>query len=391
MAKLGAFLTMLVLNYFHDLHVRAQTEAMNFDYLINVCPLDSPVGDSRRLQRGGSDLPANNGSGLNLSKGGQEDFLFCDMLFRKVPNPTHLENFRAIKARPSDIFLATLPPSGMAKMPGLGIISALTGGFLVSGHTEFLPWEKDASGVNMNVGNSGKSFATFTEEDGRRIIGTHLPFEWLPTSVLNTPLGQDPCKVILVVREPKENMVGMAAFQEEPVDSMIDAHVAAALGTGAGELGIANRGFAAYANGYAAALGGKTTVTSNGGPKVFLLSQARLANPSTVGDEVKRLAGFLEVSDYVEANFADAISTAQTKAAGAIEDISALSAAQSALVDETFAQPLVDPRVTELYMAAGDIADKTPVAAPGSDLLSSAVSLRFGVLAFVLYTWFVMW
>jgi len=93
----------------------------------------------------------------------------------------------------------------------------------------------------------------------------------------------------------------------------------------------------------------------------------------------------------VEANFADAISTAQTKAAGAIEDISALSAAQSALVDETFAQPLVDPRVTELYMAAGDIADKTPVAAPGSDLLSSAVSLRFGVLAFVLYTWFVMW
>ena len=59
--------------------------------------------------------------------------------------------------------------------------------------------------------------------------------------------------------------VCLAAFIDDQVD--------AAQGTGSGELseGSFNRGFAAFNNGYAAAVGAE----NHGGPKVFLLSQVR--------------------------------------------------------------------------------------------------------------------
>ena len=217
------------------------------------------------------------GKGDTSGSGKQSaDTLFCGMLFRQIANPTYLANWRAIQARSSDIWFATLPPSGTAKSPALKFISQLTYGAQVSGHTEFYDWESDPEGSSLKVKDT-----TFAQFDGRRIIGTHVPFEWLPTSVLHTPQGKDPCKVIYLVREPKENIVHANSFAgggQADIARLTNQHIAAVLGTSDGELGTPNRGYAAFANGYAAAVGGGQTdvvgITSNGGPEVFLLSQA---------------------------------------------------------------------------------------------------------------------
>jgi len=116
--------------------------------------------------------------------------------------------------------------------------------------------------------------------------------------------------------------------------------VDAAQGTGSGELseGSVNRGFAAFNNGYAAAVGAE----NHGGPKVFLLSQARLADASTAEEEVTALATFLGVS--VPAGMTFPLSPT-------FGDTSVLTSEQVTLIDTTFATPAVDPRVTERYTA----------------------------------------
>ena len=60
--------------------------------------------------------------------------------------------------------------------------------------------------------------------------------ETLPTSVIQTPEGQEPCKVILVVREPKENMVAAALFSESDIGPHLQKHVDAATGENDGEV-----------------------------------------------------------------------------------------------------------------------------------------------------------
>jgi len=190
-------------------------------------------------------------------------------------------------------------------------------------------------------------FADLTAAD-TRIIGTHVSFDWLPTEVRTTPAGQQPRRVVCLVREPKENFVTAAVFGGgvEGIGPLVDAQVAAVKGTGSGETGVPSRGFAGFANGYAAAVGGE----ARGGPKVFLLSQARLADPSTVSAHVAELAKFLEVSDYAddEEHNAKTVQLAQS----AIGDVSQMGAAKAALADEAFAAPHVDPRVTALYETA---------------------------------------
>merc|ERR1712060_509558 len=106
-----------------------------------------------------------------------------------------------------------------------------------------------------------------------------------------------------------------------------------------------SRGFAAFSNGYAAAIGAER----HGGPKVFLLSQARMANASTAAAEVARLATFLGVSPPSDT----IVSKVQDNAEKGIGDVSTMSQSQRELTDNTFAQPLVDPRVTALYLASG--------------------------------------
>jgi hypothetical protein len=61
--------------------------------------------------------------------------------------------------------------------------------------------------------DGAQMFAEFSAGGGRRQIGTHVPFEWLPTSAIQTPEGQAPCKVVHLVREPKECFVGQADYK----------------------------------------------------------------------------------------------------------------------------------------------------------------------------------
>jgi hypothetical protein len=122
-------------------------------------------------------------------------------------------------------------------------------------------------------------------------------------------------------------------------------------------------------------------ITSNGGPEVFLLSHSRLANPTLVSAEVARLAKFLEVPNYQQADFAEAIASLQKGAAAGTGDVSLLSAAQTKQVDETRTAPRVDPRVTVLYgtaAASGAFAD-WKVAVPAAVVVAAAVVGLVGV------------
>merc|ERR1712110_1056162 len=119
---------------------------------------------------------------------------------------------------------------------------------------------------------------------------------------------------VFLVREPKENMVAAAGFKNVAVGTWLDANVAAVSGTGVGELGIPSRGFASFANGYAAALGAE----AHGGPKVFLLSQAKMAEPTTVAAEIARLAAFLGASSSQVTD--EIVDSARSNAASEIGD-----------------------------------------------------------------------
>ena len=151
-----------------------------------------------------------------------------------------------------------------------------------------------------------------------------------------------------MVREPKEDFVGKAEFsaRNKPegattagIDAYLQPHADAALRRGSGEAGVVNRGFASYANGYAAAIGAH----NHGGPKVFMLSQARLANPSTTSAEVARLAAFLDLTSYTEPP------RTQQDAARQLGNVSLMTSAQVALTESTFTAPTVDPRVVALF------------------------------------------
>ena len=285
-----------------------------FSYVPNDCPLDSTV-----------EL---------VGAGKKAEYFFCDTRFVAVKTPTWLANFRAIKARSDDVFFVTQPPAGNAKEAGLGLIRALTGAREVSGHTEFHNFETDPSGSGLDL-----------EADGPRLIGTHVPYEWLPTSALDTPADQSPCKVVMLVREPKEYIVAANDFAgggDAGIGPLLDRHVGAALGTGDGERGAASRGFAAFTNGYTAAVGAS-------GPYVFLLSQTHLANPSTVEAEVARLATFLGVLDYQEQTYADAISKAQLASAEALGSVGKMTAQEVETADTVFDYPHVDQRAACFY------------------------------------------
>ena len=288
-----------------------------FSYVPNDCPLNSTV---------------------QLASGGKKaEYFFCGTRFVAVKTPTWLANFRAIAARPDDVIFATQPPAGKAKEAGLGLIKAFTGAREVSGHTEFYDFEMDPSGSGLNL-----------EAPGRRLFGTHVSFEWLPTSILSTPAGQSPCKVVMFVREPKEYIVAANDFAgggSAGIDPLLERHVGAALGSGDGEMGAGSRGFAAFTNGYSAALDG----SGNGGPNVFLLSQTHLANPSTVKAEVARLAAFLGILDYQEQMYEDAVSKAQSSAATALGSVGKMTAEQAETADTVFKEPLVDQRATCFY------------------------------------------
>lgn len=339
-----------------------------YPFLNTECPLDSPTASLDEKFEGS----------LYLSK--DTDTYFCGMLFRKISSPQYLANWKAIEAREDDVWFATLPPSGMAKKPGMDLISELTGAIAVSGHTEFHDWENDPTGSELKVeglstfntyGRRSLSEDTYFPDfpaDKRRLIGTHMPYEWLPTSVLFTPPWRKPVKVVFVVREPKENMAAAAAFMARPpkgtgvvtssdVDDFLNPHVRAT-----GQYGYsgsivsendyvkegetANRGFAAYNNGYAAAVG----AGKNGGPEVFLLSQTRLAAGGEVlENEVKQLADFLGIEVPADID----LSKTQESAADQIGDWEGvMTEEQAQLADTAFsAATAVDPRVVELYSA----------------------------------------
>lgn len=269
------------------------------------------------------------------------DYKFCGTLFRGIENPTHLSNFRAIRVRSSDIFFASLGPSGTAKTPAMNLIKTLTGSTTISGHTEFGPW--------TNANNPALEKLNIT---GRRLIGTHVAFEYLPEEALTKPMGEQPCSVVYLVREPKENFAAAALFQggtQADIGPLVEGHVNGAKNLGEGKFSYPYGGYAAYANGYAAAVGGE----SSGGPKVFLLSQTRLADPNlnTVAAEVKRLATFLELTDYVENASAPEVGAVQTRAAAAIGDVSLMGEESACLTGNTFACDTVDESVTQLYSA----------------------------------------
>ena len=96
------------------------------------------------------------------------DSIFCGILFRNIANPTELQNWRAIEARPTDVWYATLAPSGNAKTPVQNLLRSLVDNSRsVSGHTEFLDWENDPTGSSQN----------FLDESTVRLIGTHVSFE----------------------------------------------------------------------------------------------------------------------------------------------------------------------------------------------------------------------
>jgi len=295
-----------------------------------------------------------------VGSGRIKDYLFCGNLFRSIKTPTYLKNWRAIPARASDIWFATLPPAGNAKAAGLTIIKTLTGALEISGHSEFLDWENDPTGADLKV--AGRPFADLSASSDRRLFGTHVSLEWLPTSVLQTPQGQQPCKVVFLVREPKEYVVAADAFASKDggsagIGAVLDKHVAAAKKTGEGELGTPYRGFAAFSNGYAAAVGAESV----GGPKVFLLSQARMADSTMASAEVRRLAEFLEVADYVED--VAALAKVTSAARGAIGDVGQMSENEQKLADEVLGESAaaVDPRVRQLYYGSS----KAPVPSQG--------------------------
>ena len=63
---------------------------------------------------------------------------------------------------------------------------------------------------------------------------------------------------------------------------------------------MASRGYAAFANGYAAAgkdSSGSAITSGDADASVFLISQTRLSHASTVEAEIQRLAEFLEVEN----------------------------------------------------------------------------------------------
>ena len=72
------------------------------------------------------------------------------------------------------------------------------------------------------------------------------------------------------------------------------------------------------------------TAEARGGPRVFLLSQSRLANPDTAAAEVARLATFLEVSPGNE----QMIARAQSAAANAIADVTMLEAERQSMASQ---------------------------------------------------------
>ena len=177
--------------------------------------------------------------------------------------------------------------------------------------------------------------------------------------------------------------------------------------------GTPNRGYAAFCNGYAAAIGSEV----HGGPAVFLLSQERLANSSTAAAEVGRLAAFLEVETYnvhrprrpetrsarvppawrlvyshvkqtpcrvvAQAGLA---ATTQVAAASKLADLGVMTAAQAQACDATFAADLVDPRVVELF----DTSDPTDVdTGAGEDSFAQVWALQSsGPRTRILYTSF---
>lgn len=165
-----------------------------------------------------------------------------------------------------------------------------------------------------------------------------------------------------MVREPKEYVVAADAFASKDggsagIGAVLDKHVAAAKKTGEGELGTPYRGFAAFSNGYAAAVGAESV----GGPKVFLLSQARMADSTMASAEVRRLAEFLEVADYVED--VAALAKVTSAARGAIGDVGQMSENEQKLADEVLGESAaaVDPRVRQLYYGSS----KAPVPSQG--------------------------
>jgi len=276
------------------------------------CPCDAPVTQI--------------GSGI-------ADYAFCGTRFVAIQNPSWLANFRAIEARNDDVFVATQPPAGPAKEAVLGLVKALVGTEEVSGHTEFTDFQQTPGGPEkMSTTN-------------RRLIGTHVDFNNLPTSVLQTPSGETPRKVIALVREPKEYLVAAALFKNGPESDIpvrVDAHVDAS--KPGGELDAAYGGFAGWSNSYAAGM------DSTGGPLVLLLSQDRLADANKAAAEVERLATFLNVTVGDPAIVDDAVS----RAAGGLGDVSKMPAEYVTKSDQTFVAPAVDQRVVDLYTDAGE-------------------------------------
>ena len=295
------------------------SQATSFEYLDHNCPATSPV----------------------QSTAGADDYEFCNMLFRKFPSVEKLHNWQNFTVKSDDIFFATLPPSGGAKSPGLKMIADLTGAQQISGHTEFDPgWESSNLPPKLNISK-------------RRLIGTHLPFEFLPTQVLETPAGQEPCSVVFLVRAPKENMVGAATGEHGggTVADTVNQHVTAASSAagGVGEKGVPNRGFKAFSNGYAAAVEGKQTASGRG-PKVLLLSQARMASADDALAEVQKLSTFFGLKGtYSDSTrVASLVNSVQCQ----LGDVTQLTEDQKTSIDNAFSKPAIDPRVVDLYACA---------------------------------------
>ena len=160
-------------------------------------------------------------------------YQFCDVIFRNIESPSRLAEWRALPAYAGDVWFASTAPSGSAKETAMSLIKDLTGCAKGVGHTEFggaspshalaafhLPALTRSRLVDRSPctprppladdqASVASALTSTATSGGCSLTGTHVPFEFLPTDVVTTPVGQQPSRVRPAVSHARSWQGGM--------------------------------------------------------------------------------------------------------------------------------------------------------------------------------------
>jgi len=200
-----------------------------------------------------------------------------------VRSEAQLAAFRALPCRADDVFVATYPKCGIHEVHKLCQLILKVESLMFP--AEFNKWEE---GPVWTGKGAGKGDLPHADIPAPRIVATHVPVDFLPSEIAK--LG---CRVVYVVREPKDVLVSYYhdsqsnPFIETPptLEAFAEAFIAGA----SLDVETSTKG-GAYLGGYATHVLQYVKAARAGG-KIYLMSYDRLLeNPHT---EIAGLAKFL--------------------------------------------------------------------------------------------------